>query len=308
MMANQEEGLTLPCILHPNLIPIVNSFSDSPGCLGWWPVWCLWERYFLGPRAPSPRSNTCSHQGTGRLPWDSSVCPLVLIYVFSLRHACIPLRSGNRSRWDLWNWILRFTCKCYWQVGRKITLWVSSVPPIENLIQQNVESLELMLSHNCHFSLLRKRSEKERETWAMPVSPFRTPVLLLQYLPTPAFLSNLWLIFTLHPVGGSHVTWLIEEAERGQRVVWKKSRLGPAFVHPGRWNSDSQLNLGPDENGNNKRSLLAYYDASRIKTCQKSDRTCSRTPARFPRVVHRNHHQKCQGFPLRQRGLSSQDH
>lgn len=77
------------------------------------------ERYFLGPPAPSPRSNTWTHQGACRLTWDSSVPSGPDLGIFPWGMPVFHKLPGNHSRWDLWNWLHRYPCKCYRQAGRK---------------------------------------------------------------------------------------------------------------------------------------------------------------------------------------------
>lgn len=76
----QEERLTLPCSLqtawranpHPNSQP----FLRQPWLLGVTSVMSM-ERdiFWAHPHVPSPCSNTRSHQGAGRPPWDFGVLP-----------------------------------------------------------------------------------------------------------------------------------------------------------------------------------------------------------------------------------------
>lgn len=235
----RRKGSLFPAVSRlpgePTLIPIVNPFSDSPGCLGW-PVWCLWKEIFSGlthmyhhlAQILAPTKEQADPRGT-------LGCSLVPICPLSLRHACIPLLPRNHSRWDIWNWSLRFTCKCHGQVGRKFSLDLSVFCPSNRKFTPTkcwIRGIDV--ESNCHVSLLRKRTENKRTTWATPVNPFRTPLLFLKYYSTHQFLpSSLWLNFTFRPVRGSHIVWLIEEAERGQRVTWKTQRLGSAFVHLG---------------------------------------------------------------------------
>lgn len=85
------------CPGSPNHIPIVASFSDSLGCLGW-PLWCLrkgvsWscmQHHLAQPPTPT-KDQEDSHRRT------LGCCFLVLI---SLRHACSPLLPGNPSKWE----------------------------------------------------------------------------------------------------------------------------------------------------------------------------------------------------------------
>lgn len=187
------------CPGSPNHIPIVASFSDSLGYLGW-PLWCLrkgvsWsciQHHLVQSHTPI-KDQEDSHGRT------LGCCFLVLI---SLRHACTPLLPGNPSKWESKKKVIINRARKSHLLAFQCNFWS----------QQNVGSLERWCCiPNCGVSLVRKRTGKGGATWAMLFDHFRTPTSINYgtHQLLPSFL-NLWRKFSFHPGGGSHMIYLMK--------------------------------------------------------------------------------------------------
>lgn len=266
------------CPGSPNHIPIVASFSDSLGCLGW-PLWCLrkgvsWscmQHHLVQSHTPT-KDQEDSHGRT------LGCCFLVLI---SLRHACIPLLPGNPSKWESKKKVIINRARKSHLLAFQCNFWS----------QQNDGSLERWCCiPNCGVSLVRKRTGKgeQRGQCCLTISG---PLLLLTMAPTnsclPFWTYGVNFLFTQE----EGPTWFILWRGRkgGKKSMWEPQdpKLGPTFVHLGCWNSDSQFKLGPDKNSNNKRNLQAYPDANN-KSLSKSDGSFSRVLVWLSWIEHWN--------------------